>query len=497
MQYYTSPASSGLTEEQRRNEDIAQRARFGLPAQAPTATPTAPEPTVSQTYKDFASPQTDAAYDTALDEMGNYYRQQAQQPISQDKIYRDTLKQYQAQIDATNRIYQDQLRQAQVEGMGRLGSQRAISARSGTLGSDFGAAQEENVRGYNRDIEREINNELNAKIAQIMGMARSQSAEEINARRKAKQEGAESYLQYLAGKTERRRSGISSLASAMIAQGINPDEIDPVQLKQIAQQYGASEDDIRAAFFEANQAAQAQAAESDLKTRKTEAEIAKINADIAQGKYITIGEGTMLRNLETGETIKNPKTYAPTGGGAGAVTDISPLGVEQSPFIDQTNYARLNAKQRSQADSLNNLVRSLNEYKKEFDATTGKAGVNLFGADSGVLQTKLNSIIFAAAQAEGTGALQQADREVIEQIIPNPTNIKGAFNALTKGGKSGALAKIQDQIDKYSANLKNLGLSPTNTATGTNIRAEVEAAGYDYDAMKADGLSDDEILESL
>jgi hypothetical protein len=318
MAYYLSPETAGLSPEQRKNEEIAQRARFGVTEPAPVATP---EPTVSQTYQNFSAPETDRAYDTALDEMGSYYQKQAQQPISNEQIYRDTLSQYQSQIDATNRIYQDQLRRAQVEGMGRLGSQRAIAARSGTLGSDFGAAQESQVQGFNRDIESDIMNAQNAKIAQIMGLARSQSAEEVAARRTAKQQGAESYLQYLAGKTERRRTGISSLASAMLSQGITPDEIDPARLKEIATQYGASEDDIRAAFFEVQKTAQSQAAADDLKTRKTEAEIAKINADIASGKYITIGEGTMLRNLETGETIKNPKTYAPSSGGAGVIGD--------------------------------------------------------------------------------------------------------------------------------------------------------------------------------
>lgn len=137
----------------------------------------------------------------------------------------------------------------------------------------------------------------------------------------------------------------------------------------------------------------------------------------------------------------------------------------------QPGYKSLNAKQKSQADSLNNLVRSLNEYKVELSNTTGGSGINLFGADSGLLQTKLNSILFAAAQAEGTGALQQADREVIEQIVPNPTNVKGAFNAAMKGGKVGSVAKIDDQINKYTANLAGFGLTPMVGAAPTTPTA--------------------------
>jgi len=127
-------------------------------------------------------------------------------------------------------------------------------------------------------------------------------------------------------------------------------------------------------------------------------------------------------------------------------------------FINQPGYQKLSNKQRTQADSLNALVASLDDYKKLVDETSGVSGVNMFGADSGLLETKLNSIIFAAAQAEGTGALQQADRQVIEKIVPNGTNLSGAWNAITKGGKAGMLRRIQDQIEKYDRNIQAYGL---------------------------------------
>jgi hypothetical protein len=109
---------------------------------------------------------------------------------------------------------------------------------------------------------------------------------------------------------------------------------------------------------------------------------------------------------------------------------------------------------------LNNLVRTLKEYRSEFQRLVGDSGSQMFGQGAALLETKLNSIIFAAAQAEGTGALQQADREVIEQIIPNPTTIGGSWNAFRKGGKQGSLGKIEDQIQKYTDNLATYGLQP-------------------------------------
>jgi multidrug efflux pump subunit AcrA (membrane-fusion protein) len=63
--------------------------------------------------------------------------------------------------------------------------------------------------------------------------------------------------------------------------------------------------------------AQIEAIERQQKMDKTDAEIRKIEADIAKGHIITLGEGSMLYDLRTGETFKNPKTYAPDRGASG------------------------------------------------------------------------------------------------------------------------------------------------------------------------------------
>ena len=115
--------------------------------------------------------------------------------------------------------------------------------------------------------------------------------------------------------------------------------------------------------------------------------------------------------------------------------DIDARMAPESPFNSQPTYAKLTAGQKKQADSLNNLVRSLSEYRTTFEENTDKGGSGMFGMGAALLETKLNSIIFAAAQAEGTGALQHADREVIEKIIPNPTTFSGSISAAFKGGQ--------------------------------------------------------------
>ena len=56
-------------------------------------------------------------------------REDADKTIDPNAAYNEQLAQRQAQIDATNALYRDQLNQARIQGQGRLGSGRAIQAR--------------------------------------------------------------------------------------------------------------------------------------------------------------------------------------------------------------------------------------------------------------------------------------------------------------------------------------------------------------------------------
>jgi len=265
-------------------------------------------------------------YQAEYDRYSQMHKNDADQVIDQDKIYRDKLRMHQAEIDAVNQIYINQLASARQEGLGRLGSTTAASARSGTLGSDFGFAQQNEMQGYNRGIEQGIQAEQAAKIGAIMGAVRSGVADEIAAKTQAKQAGAQNYLEYLKGASERRTTRTAALVDQLLTSETDPETVDwDTTLKGS----NLNKDEIMTAYKKAKQEqdyriqeAQAKQAEAqrkaDLEERtisdkemKTSAEIKKIEADIAKGKVISLGEGSMLFNLETGETFKNPKTYAP------------------------------------------------------------------------------------------------------------------------------------------------------------------------------------------
>lgn len=172
------------------------------------------------------------------------------------------------------------------------------------------------------------------------------------------------------------------------------------------------------------------------------------------------------------------------GSGDGAVGD--------SALSSQAGYSSLTAKQKSQADSINNLVRSLKEYRDTANVGGSELGFNVWGSDSALLETQLNSLLFAAAQAEGTGALQKADREVLQQVIPTLTNYWSGAKNLSRGGLGGVNEKIDNQINKYTQNLSGYGLKPSfavasviNTPTGSEIGAGVDEEYQSY--LKAIG----------
>lgn len=114
-----------------------------------------PEATPATAYKDFNyGANTDSEADRTYQALLGGAKKAATTKIdSPEQAYQKKLKQYQAEIDATNNIYAQILADTKQQGMGRLGSSRAIQARGGLLGSDFGAAQTDTIGKSNLDAE--------------------------------------------------------------------------------------------------------------------------------------------------------------------------------------------------------------------------------------------------------------------------------------------------------------------------------------------------------
>ena len=204
--------------------------------------------------------------------------------VDSRQIRRDVMGQFQGQIDATNRLYDTMVNEARIEGQNRLGGQRAISARSGALGSDFGAANKDKVLGANRDIQSSIQAERGAKIQSLMGLGNQAATEEIRAKREARQAGIENYTRYLSAQTERDNNKLAGLSSELIRLGLDPTDMTSDELAQVAEQYGLNANQISKHYSETVAAEEAAAAEAERETDKFNQATAKHNLDIRKGE---------------------------------------------------------------------------------------------------------------------------------------------------------------------------------------------------------------------
>lgn len=382
--------------------------------------------TVSDMYKNVSIPTVDTEQDTAINTALEQFKDQATQRIDENAIRRDVTRRYQAEIDAINKIYAQQLAEAQQQGLGALGSTRAIQARSGLLGSDFAQSQTSNVERQNREIEQSIQAEQSAKISSLLNGARDVASKEIAEKRKAIQEGLQSYIGYLEASQERRQSKLAGLAQSLIDQGIRPDQISPQQIKEIAKAYGVAEQDIATAYS-AKQRELAQSQESFT---------------------LSEGESRFVYNPTTG-------AYEQVAMGATKGTDSS-----------------LTTAQQTKVDSINAVRAQLANYRQLVENSVGGTGGNQFGPDSAQLRTAKSALEFAIANAVGTGALQAADRAVVQDIIPDPTTFLGAPDRWLKGGKAGVLKSIDEASKIFDSNLQSIQGSSSSLTSGGDVFAE-------------------------
>jgi len=356
-------------------QPVAAEPVVAEPVQAQTQ-PVA-EPTAGELFKDISIPTSQIGITSASDREKQYI-DEITQPIDNDEIKQQAIAQMQAQIDATNKLYADELARARVEGAGRLGTTTAMGARRGLLGSDFGESQTRKTEDLNRQVERSIEQERLARVSALMNEANSTAAANIKERRAAMLAGFDARRAYAADEENRKEINIQKAVKNLIAQGVSPDKIQGGQLAQFAKAYGISTNDLTANYAEqkatidAQEAqAQAEAQQQEFENQKTQAEINKINADIESGKVIKLGEGNLLVNLETGETFKNPKTFAPKSGGSGTLTPYQQFSATQSIAKDtqaRTSTAREMTRQAQLiTDSYDRIVNSPNKKARSLN----------------------------------------------------------------------------------------------------------------------------------
>jgi hypothetical protein len=271
---------------------------LAAPAQPYTTTPTAAGP-VNTPLTSSAQPTIASLYgtenssDQGIDAAVGVYKNLATTPVDEAGIRANALSQLQTEIDATNAVYAEKMRQAQIAGEGRLGSNAAISARRGLLGSDFGSQANDKVTTDNQAVYSGIDQEKAAALAAITDKGNTLAQQEIADKTTAKQQAAENYISFLAQQGTRQTARTSDAASRALAAGIDLTTASPDTVSAIAKSYNISPDALVSSFVSAKNAAAA-AQKSNLVTAPTTDSVYKSNPD---GTLTTVQQGQATDSL--------------------------------------------------------------------------------------------------------------------------------------------------------------------------------------------------------
>lgn len=181
---------------------------------------------------------------------------------------------------------------------------------------------------------------------------------------------------------------------------------------------------------------------------------------------VSVGKDSTLIDPATGKVIYNNNT--------GEATTDKP---------NQTDTGeKFTAAQQKQFDDINTVSGQLKNYRDLVDRYTGMGGFQLTGKQASELRAAKSNLEFSIAAAVGTGALQAADRDVVRDMIPDPTSISGAIGGAFRGGKQGNLAAI-DQAQKIFDARRN-----TLTSQSSQIPGQPKTSGNNNGTLTWDNI---------
>lgn len=154
--------------------------------------------------------------------------------VDENSIREDTRKRMQSSVDAINANYANLISQEQVQGQDRSGQTRAINARSGLSGSDFGQAQQEKTTQFNKGQVKALEDEKAAKVNSILLNIEDRASAEIQNR---KNEALGTYQRDMAAYEKAQESARADLKT-LAGSGFNLDQLNPAQKQALLKQAG-------------------------------------------------------------------------------------------------------------------------------------------------------------------------------------------------------------------------------------------------------------------
>ena len=455
---------------------------------------------------------------TAGEAYGKYVKGEAEQEIDEAKIRSDVLNRYQGEIDASKKYFAQKLATEQVAGRGRLGSESAIQARRGLLGSDFGSARTDVQVADYMAKEDGIRAEENIAISKLLTEARTVADAEIAAKKAARKEGLTSYMEYLNNAQTRKAERLKKVATAFITQKIDPLTMDATGLSNIAKGYNVSVDELKSEYIE-------QKAAKDKADKEEQDKLIKDRSfDLSEGesRYV-FDPATGKYNL----IASKPKTYAPgSGGGVGGGVGSGGTFKSDMDFLYNSIRTTKNSKTvelldsawrgaRNDTDRINILAQNVAlpaEIKKDviqrtaaipmldsalkliddgvktgFFTNLGESAFNKFGETTNPQLVKMRQYIISAIQpyrSSITGAAwgtqeENEYRSLFGSTLDNPALLKTKLETLRSLMQQSNISTIASGLSLADPSIAGqyLGGGTTTAPTITPTEASVKMVG--------------------
>lgn len=169
----------------------------------------------------------------------------ANAPVKDEATIREEMRQrVQEQIDAIKNTTAGLIAKENIAGEGRLGETRAASARSGTLGQDFGIAEKAKVENLNAAQVKALENERDVTISGILGKIDSAAYDRAQNAKVEASTNTENYMTYLKESRDQARTDALNLAKS----GGSLDKLTDDQYKKLLDKTEYSPEQLQALF---------------------------------------------------------------------------------------------------------------------------------------------------------------------------------------------------------------------------------------------------------
>lgn len=487
-----------------------------------------PQETVGSQFSEFNTPTTSSSLDNQLANINKQLEGGINNP-SRDALQKTTRLRLQDELDSLARIEEQQRRMARIQTQQELGSERALSSRSGTIGSSFGQQQIGNERTEGRNRDTAIINDVFAKEQELRRYYQEQSDQQYQQDFNNARLNRNDLLQTGQLGEERRIETLGNIANSFTNQGVNPADIDPTELARIAAETGSSSQDIIDAYQTA-QTAQEESftlnqGQKEFRYNPATGEV----EEIAFNPKATAAKSSSSSSSSTGSSISNAVTGNASKDelyNAALLTKPITLTKAQSAEFDRQLAAagdnpeqlRLfirkrvvdnlpTAERKTKFLDRSSIIEQLNAIEsklQEFEALGGDTGL-LVGKKQNITQSLGNigdpklaaigqDVLFAVdliSRSQSGAALTEAEEQFYKNLIPSTKN-SGELNIVKINTLRDSLQRTIDT--DIEAAIGQTGIGAYRGDSEEVVEEEPDAVDR-LISSKLQSLSDDDLFD--